>query len=145
MPRNVAKAAKPPALGRQERRALTAEKARALLAALTDDRLESLFVLALTTGLRRAELLGLRWADVDLECRALFVRQTLQRTDAGLIFVPPKTHRRPGLSRCQRWPRERSRSSALGRPRNVWPLGSCGLIMISSSPARSAHRWSRGT
>lgn len=93
VPRNVAKAAKPPSLGRQERRALTAEEAQSFLAALVDDRLESLFVLALTTGLRRAELLGLRWSDVDVPGRVLFVRQTLQRTDAGLIFVPPKTHR----------------------------------------------------
>jgi integrase len=93
VPRNVAKAAKPPSLGRQERRALTAEEAQSFLATLVDDRLESLFVLALTAGLRRAELLGLRWSDVDLPGRVLFVRQTLQRTDAGLIFVPPKTHR----------------------------------------------------
>jgi integrase len=52
-----------------------------------------LFVLALATGLRRGELLGLRWADVDLAGRVLFVRQTLQRTEAGLAFAPPKTHR----------------------------------------------------
>ncbi|MGN9812024.1 tyrosine-type recombinase/integrase [Micromonospora sp. BQ11] len=60
---------------------------------LTGDRLESLFVLALVTGLRRAELLGLRWSDVDLSGKALFVRQTLQRTERGMEFVPPKTHR----------------------------------------------------
>ncbi|MET8461634.1 tyrosine-type recombinase/integrase [Micromonospora zamorensis] len=89
VPRNVAKAAKPPALGRTERRALTPEEAKTLLSVLTGDRLESLFVLALATGLRRAE----RWSDVDLPGRALFVRQTLQRTDHGLVFVPPKTHR----------------------------------------------------
>ncbi|MCG5471163.1 site-specific integrase [Micromonospora sp. LAH09] len=93
VPRNVAKAAKPPALGRTERRALTPEEAKTLLSVLTGDQLESLFVLALATGLRRAELLGLRWSDVDLPGRALFVRQTLQRTDHGLVFVPPKTHR----------------------------------------------------
>ncbi|MEH0934032.1 site-specific integrase [Micromonospora psammae] len=93
VPRNVAKAAKPSALGRFERRALTPEEAKTLLSVLTGDRLESLFVLALATGLRRAELLGLRWSDVDLSGRALFVRQTLQRTDHGLVFVPPKTHR----------------------------------------------------
>ncbi|TYB92200.1 site-specific integrase [Micromonospora sp. WP24] len=93
VPRNVAKAAKPPALGRTERRALTPEEAKTLLSVLTGDRLESLFVLALVTGLRRAELLGLRWSDVDLSGKALFVRQTLQRTDHGLVFVPPKTHR----------------------------------------------------
>jgi integrase len=73
VPRNVAKAAKPPALGRSERRALTPEEAKTLLSVLTGDRLESLFVLALATGLRRAELLRLRWSDVDLPGKALFV------------------------------------------------------------------------
>jgi integrase len=93
IPRNVAKAAKPPGLGRTERRALSPDEAKALLTAIAGDRLEPLFIVALTTGLRRAELLGLRWSDVDLEGRALFVRQTLLRTDRGLAFAPPKTHR----------------------------------------------------
>jgi integrase len=93
VPRNVAKAAKPAKLSRVERRALTVDEAEALLAVIADDRLESLFMVALATGLRRAELLGLRWSDVDLKDRALFVRQTLLRTDHGLAFAPPKTHR----------------------------------------------------
>jgi integrase len=93
VPRNVAKAAKPPCLGRAERRTLTPEDARRLLDTIVGDRLESLFVLALATGLRRGELLGLRWTDVDLPGRVLFVRRTLQRTQHGLRFVPPKTHR----------------------------------------------------
>ncbi|WP_307871425.1 tyrosine-type recombinase/integrase [Micromonospora sp. M61] len=96
VPRNVAKAAKaakPPALGRAERRAMAPEEAKTLLSVLTEDRLESVFVLALATALRRTELLGLRWSDVDLPGRAPFVRQTLQRTEYGLVFVPPKTHR----------------------------------------------------
>jgi integrase len=93
VPRNAAKAAKPPGLGRAERRALTVEEARKLLNVLIGDRLESLFVVALATGLRRGEFLGLRWSDVDLPGRVLFVRQTLQRTERGLQFVPPKTHR----------------------------------------------------
>jgi integrase len=91
--RNAAKAAKPPSVGRSERRALSPAEAQKLLDALDGDRLESLFVLALATGLRRGELLGLQWADVDLPGRVLVVRQTLQRTDHGLRFVPPKTHR----------------------------------------------------
>ena len=93
VPRNVAKSAKPPTLGRRERRALTPEEAHALLAVIIGDRLAHLFTLALTTGLRRAELLGLRWSDVDLPAKVLFVRQTLQRNGSGLEFVPPKTHR----------------------------------------------------
>jgi len=93
VPRNVAKSAKPPGLSRSERRALTPDKAKALLSAIVGDRLEPLFVLALATGLRRGELLGLRWSDVDLEEKVLFVRQALQRVNGQLTVVAPKTHR----------------------------------------------------
>jgi integrase len=60
---------------------------------LEGDRLAGVFVVALSTGLRRGELLGLRWRDIDLPGRTLFVRQALQRIDGQLRFVPPKTHR----------------------------------------------------
>jgi integrase len=91
--RNVAKAAKPPALGRTERRALTPDEARHLLIAMKGKRLEPLFVVALSTGLRRGELLGLPWSDVDAPRGTVFVRQTLQRAEGRLQFVQPKTHR----------------------------------------------------
>jgi integrase len=45
------------------------------------------------TGLRRAELLGLRWSDVDLPGACPYVRLTLQRSGPRLEFVPPKAHR----------------------------------------------------
>ena len=54
-------------------------------------RLEAFWVLALATGLRRGELLGLRWDDIDLDARLLHVRRALQRTGGGLRFVEPKT------------------------------------------------------
>jgi len=105
VPRNVAKSAKPPSLGRLERRALTPVEAKSLLGELVGDRLEGLFVVAIATGLRRGEVLGLRWSDVDLAGGTLYVRRTLQRVDGGLQFVPPKTHRSarpiplPGIAR----------------------------------------------
>jgi integrase len=64
------------------------------------DRLEALYVLALMTGLRRGELLGLRWSDVDLEGRRLVVRRSLQVNDEGRwVLGAPKTKhsRRPVL------------------------------------------------
>ena len=91
--RNVAKAVRPPRLSRTERRSLTPAEAGTLLSHLKGDRLESVFIVALSTGLRRGEVLGLRWQDVDLEGRVLFVRQALQRVDRVLKMVPPKTHR----------------------------------------------------
>ncbi len=91
--RNVAKAVRSASLTRTERRALTPTEATALLRQLSGDRLESVFIVALSTGLRRGEVLGLRWQDIDLPGRTLFVRQTVQRINGELRFVPPKTHR----------------------------------------------------
>ncbi|MBO8137075.1 MAG: site-specific integrase [Desulfotomaculum sp.] len=49
-------------------------------------------LLAVTTGMRRGEILGLRWQDVDWENKALLIRQTIQYTpEQGIIFKQPKT------------------------------------------------------
>ena len=50
-------------------------------------------LLAVTTGLRRGEILGLRWQDVNLDRGILSVVQTLEQTREGLRFKPPKTKR----------------------------------------------------
>ncbi|WP_419723261.1 tyrosine-type recombinase/integrase [Streptosporangium roseum] len=91
--RNVAKLVKPPALRREEAKVLTIEEAKRLLAVIEDDRLEAFWICALTLGLRRGELLGLRWEDIDFADGLLAVRQTLQRADGSLQFVDPKTDR----------------------------------------------------
>ena len=50
-------------------------------------------LLAATTGLRRGELLGLKWSVVDLEAGELQVTATLQRVRGVTSLVPPKTDR----------------------------------------------------
>ena len=50
-------------------------------------------LLAITTGLRRSELLALRWRHLDLAARTLQVAQTLEETLAGLAFKEPKSER----------------------------------------------------
>jgi len=55
------------------------------------DHLEALWVLAISTGLRQGELLGLRWKDVDLDEALLSVRFALQRIDRTYRLVEPKT------------------------------------------------------
>lgn len=77
--RNVAALAEAPKLGRRERTVLTAAQAKALIAGTGDDRLHALWVLALTTGLREAEMLGLTWADIGTS--SVTVRHTLHRCD----------------------------------------------------------------
>ncbi|MGE9693666.1 tyrosine-type recombinase/integrase [Streptomyces sp. NRRL F-5630] len=71
---------------------LTADEARTFLAAVRGHRLHALFELALHTGLRKGELLGLRWEDLDLAGGTASIRRTLQRTNSGgLTALPTKT------------------------------------------------------
>ncbi|MFI1615597.1 tyrosine-type recombinase/integrase [Streptomyces lydicus] len=64
---------------RQEVEPLTAEEGRRLLAAARSNRLWAAYELAVRIGLRRGEVLGLRWSDVDLHEGVVTVRQALQR------------------------------------------------------------------
>jgi integrase len=91
IPRNPASLVDLPKLTKPEAEVLDAEPARRLLRIAVDDRLEALFVLALTTGMRQGELLGLRWQDVDFEAGLLHVRQKLQRVRRQVLEGPPKT------------------------------------------------------
>jgi integrase len=92
IPRNPAAAVNPPKLRQEEMTVLDAAQARRFLDAARGDRFECLFVLALTCGLRRAELCGLRWSDVYLEKKTLRVNRQLQRMrdGGGLYFTQPK-------------------------------------------------------
>ena len=64
-----------------------------MLKAAVGNRLEALYVLAVHTGMRRGELLGLTWSDVDLKNASVSVRRTLTRTDNGkrVVLGEPKT------------------------------------------------------
>lgn len=91
--RNVADLVTPPRVSRQEIQALSPNEARTLLRQAEGNRLEALYVLAVTTGMRQGELLGLQWKDLDLERGTLHVRRTLHPMTTGFIFTEPKTTR----------------------------------------------------
>jgi integrase len=91
IPRNVAKLVKVTTPKYTVNRGLSVAQARRVLRAAEGERLYALYVLALCLGLRRGELLGLRWEDIDLETGTLEVVQTLQRVGGALRFVRPKT------------------------------------------------------
>lgn len=79
--RNPADLAQPPKRTAAQRRVTsnqvwTAEQARHFLAATRNDDLHALWALALSTGMRRAELVGLTWADLQLDAGSLEIRQT---------------------------------------------------------------------
>jgi integrase len=82
-----------PPVDRQHTEPLTPAEARAFLAATADDRLGALWLLALSTGLRRGELLGLQWRDLDLDAGTLVVRRALVQVAGQVSLSEPKTAR----------------------------------------------------
>ena len=92
--RNPADNVKAPTPTRKEMHPLSAEQVRRLLQT-ADDRLQALYVLAIHTGMRCGELLGLRWEDVDLDAAppTIRVRRTITRKGNGgsYTFGEPKT------------------------------------------------------
>jgi len=76
---------------------LTKEQAQILLDAAKGHSLEALLTLALATGMRRGEMLGLRWNDINFEDRSLYIRRTMYRvTGQGAIENEPKTLKSKG-------------------------------------------------
>ena len=89
--RNPATGAVLPRRSRPEMRPLTTSEARRFLDAARGHPLEALFTLALTSGMRQGELLGLRWRDVDWAARRLSVHHTLVRMHGRWWLGDPKT------------------------------------------------------
>lgn len=78
----------PPRPTKPEIKSLSAEQVKTLLAAARGDRLEALYVLAVTTGMRIGEMFGLKWSDVNLGAGTLQVRRTMAPDGTA---NPPKT------------------------------------------------------
>jgi integrase len=89
---NVAALVDTPAVRATEIEILTAQLVQAALQTLRGRSLYPIAVLALATGLRRGELLAVRWRDIDLDGATLRVEQALEQTKrGGLVFKSPKT------------------------------------------------------
>jgi len=90
--RNIAEAVDPPRPDSKEMVTLEPENVHIFLDAAHDTPYYVLFYTALYTGLRRSELLGLRWRDIDLDLATLSVVQTLHHVPKkGYVFREPKT------------------------------------------------------
>jgi integrase len=88
--RNVARLVKPPEYMPAERDIWSQAEVRAFLRAAVDDRLHAAWRLSLY-GLRRGEVLGLRWSDLDLNARTLTVSQARVMVDCKVRVEPPKS------------------------------------------------------
>jgi len=89
--RNVCDLTEPPRVVRPQMQTWTPDEARVFLATAKKDAYAALWVLALTTGMRRGEMLGLRWEDIEFRAGTLRVRRTLNATGGNRYYGEPKT------------------------------------------------------
>jgi integrase len=91
---NVTESVKPPPAPDRETEILQPDQARELLERLRNHQLYLIASLALATGMRRNEMLALRWRDVDFDAGRLTVEQSLEQTRThGIRIKAPKTRK----------------------------------------------------
>lgn len=90
---NPAAGAQPPRPRRAEGASLDQPGTQLILAASIGTRFELPTAMAIATGMRRGEILGLRWADITSDFGTAQVRRSLQHSKTGLVFEEPKTRR----------------------------------------------------
>lgn len=90
--RNVARLVERPKLTKKEMKTWTAEQATSFLATVAGDRMALGWMLAMY-GMRRGEVMGLRWCDVDLVGKKLTITKTRTPMDGTVIEEEPKSER----------------------------------------------------
>ncbi len=91
VPRNAARLATPPTVQRPEIQPPSMDQAQAILAAVKHERLKPVYLLAMATGARVSELLGLAWDDVTLNDEVVTIRAKLEYLNGVFSRSEPKT------------------------------------------------------
>ena len=90
---NAAHGARQPKMLHQEMKILDENQVMQFFIAVQDNRNEALYHLAIKTGMRKGELLGLKWTDLDWNKGTIRVQRQVQRvTGQGMVFMSPKTN-----------------------------------------------------
>lgn len=136
LPRNVAEDARPPSVGRRPATVWTPEQLRAFVDHIRADRLFALYLILVTTGMRRGEVAGLRREDVDLDTGTVIPQRPRIVVDGQTAESDPKTEagRRPRAldpvtlaalrAHIRRWEGERTLTGHTNDLLFCWPDGS---------------------
>lgn len=110
------------------------------VSSIDDERLRFIALVGLNLGLRKGEIFGLNWSDVDFKKRLVHVQRTCVLEDGGYKLMPPKTHEsnRYIPMRKRLYDELYARFSALNKP--------CGAIVVNYKNERmstksAAERW----
>lgn len=119
----------PPRVVRKEMRALSPVEAEAVMKAAAGTRLELFVVLAIATGARRGELLGLRWSDIDLATGTLSFTRTMQNDKTVGELKTARSKRTVPLPRFAIGPVRKHRAQRIqDRLACGWPFNESGFV-----------------
>ena len=118
--RNVAAVVRPPKVEAQEVEILESDQLALVMTGLEGHWLRPIARLALASGMRRGELLGLQWADIDLDRAIIRVERSVEETRAGLRIKPPKSKRGRRSLQCLQKPSPCCANTASGRSSCGW-------------------------
>lgn len=145
IPRNPCAPVRRPRPPRAELRVLDTAQVRKLLEHARGDRLEALYVMAVMTGMRQGELLGLRWGDLDLRAATVNVQRTLVQVGGTLELgevKTPRSRRRVDLPRVavEALEAHRARLGAIPHPEVLVFVDEAGGPIRKSNLTRRSFR-----
>ena len=138
--RNVAEAADPPAARSPEQQVWSPQELGAFLDHVRDDRLYALWLLVATTGMRRGELAGLRWVDIDFDHATVSPTSPGWSSTTRSMTRPPRPSGPDAASPSIRSRSRHCKPSASSRVRTARRSEGATATTAMSSPGRTAAR-----
>ncbi len=138
--RNVADTADPPSISRSGRSisVWTSDQLRRFLDAMADHELYPLYLLAATTGMRRGELAGLPWSNVDLDAARLTVNQQIVSVQYSSSRATSRLPPAAAASTSTPGPSPNCAATAAANSKSAWPPASAAT-MVTCSPSPTAR------
>ncbi len=124
---NICAVVSSPRIPEPDRNALTVEQAHKLMEVVKGHRLEAMLLVAITTGMRKGELLALRWQDINFDGKYLYVHRT--------------AHRLPGLGVVENEPKTKSSRRMINLPQLVLDALKQHSVSQDAMKQKAGSRW----
>ena len=128
-----------PRLGRREMHVLNAEQARIFLEAALKTHYGPVLAVALTTGMRPSEYLGLQWQDIDWDRGTVGVLRTLEKMKGGWRFADTKRDRSRRIIKLQEWVLENLKGLHARRPCPKCDTPEAADLVFTTPAGRPIH------